>query len=95
MYRGHGFLPCIHAGNAPPTLEPPKLDGAVLDLPWAVVEAPWALRRPPLLEHLRNYGTQLLVDTKAWRYREGDSFSVPKFAEAPYAPRASEGSVAF
>ena len=36
-------LPRIHAGNASPidrSLEPPKLDGSVLDLPWALVQAP-------------------------------------------------------
>lgn len=65
---GHGFVPRIHAGNYRPvdrSLEPPTLDGSHLDLPWAIVEAPWALKRPPLLEHLRHYGTQILVDTQA------------------------------
>ena len=90
MHWGHGFLPRIHAGNAAAVdrcLEPPMLDGSLLDLPWALVEAPWALRKPALLDHLRSYRTQLLVDTQAWRYREEDTFSVRKFADVPYAPK--------
>jgi len=41
---------------------------------------------PPLLEHLRDYGTQIIVDTQSWRYREESTFSIQKFATAPYAP---------
>lgn len=91
MYWGHGFMPRIHSGNAGPVdrcLEPPKLDGSLLELPWTLVEATWASRRPPLLDHLRSYGTQLLVDTQSWRYREESTFGVQKFAKASYAPRA-------
>lgn len=91
MNWGHGFMPRIHAGNYHPvdrSLEPPTLDGSHLDLPWAIVEGPWALKDPPLLAHLRGYGTQVLVDTQAWRYGEAGTFSVPKCTEVPYAPPA-------
>ena len=72
MNWGHGFLPRIHAGNyraVDRSLEPPTLDGSNLELPWAIVEAPWAAKNPPLLERLREYGNQVLVDTQAWLYR--------------------------
>lgn len=89
MNWGHGFLPRIHAGNyraVDRSLEPPTLDGSNLELPWAIVEAPWAAKTPPLLAHLREYGTQVLVDTQAWRYREAETFSVEKFRSMPTAP---------
>lgn len=40
------------------------------------------------MEHLRDYRTQILVDTQAWRYREAATFSVPKYTDIPYAPSA-------
>lgn len=89
MNWGHGFLPRIHAGNyraVDRSLEPPTLDGSNLELPWAIVEAPWAAKKPALLEHLREYGTQVLIDTQAWRYREAETFSVAKFRAMPTAP---------
>jgi hypothetical protein len=96
MNWGHGFLPRIHAGNYRPvdrSLEPPTLDGSNLDLPWAIIEAHWALSGPPLLAHLRDYGTQVLVDTQALRYREPATFFVQKFIDMPTTPKAPLGEL--
>lgn len=94
MDFGHGFVPRLDARTAAAVDRAvgspgqPTLDGARLALPVVIADASWAVGKPPLLAHLRDSGSQVLVDSQAWRYREPATFTVDKYRRAPTAPLA-------
>ncbi len=92
MDFGHGFIPRIDARNfkAVERCLPrngPSLFQEDVELPWAILEGPWASTHgKATIELCRQRGTRFMVDTQAWRYRDGRTFSMRKYVDVPYAP---------
>jgi hypothetical protein len=90
---GHGFIPRVdrrnqngvgaalaHPGQA-------SLEGQLLDLPWAIIDAA-DCDRAAVVDNLRAHGTRLMFDTAAYRFREADTWNVPKYRAMPWSPPA-------
>lgn len=86
---GHGFLARVGRDNYKAVdrcLGPGELWADPLDLPWAIVDGAWAEPNATVLDPFSRFGTKVLVDTEAWRYRFPETYGVAKMAGASWTP---------
>ena len=82
MDWGHSFIPRIDQRNwsgVDRALGPPgrlPLEGAPLDVPWAILDLAWVRTKPAVLADLRGHGVHVLLDGSGWRYREPATFDI-------------------